>query len=273
MRYTIVATAFVIGLLFSSCKKDENPVTAQPASTFNLKISVKNTDGSPKSNVRIDGWHYLPSAGKWLALSVYKYYLLTKFVDDSLHVTQTRDTTVYFAFGSEIAEDALVGYTELNGIYQCNNPRRFPNVFNLPSHVDSKDTVKFVLSSGNRSMVVFKEIQYAENSIDVVWNPSTTTLAEHFGSSEIRYYNIFETHITRSRVQGDPDLSTSSDTCIGPLVTISFELAEPAIVSLRIYDLLDRTWADLVDGELFDEGSSEVEFTGCHLQARYNDCY
>ena len=46
-----------------------------------------------------------------------------------------------------------------------------------------------------------------------------------------------------------------------PTTTLSFVLAEPSTVSLKIYDLLGQQVASVFDRQMMDEGEQEVEFS------------
>lgn len=49
------------------------------------------------------------------------------------------------------------------------------------------------------------------------------------------------------------------------MTTIQFELLEPAMVSLKIYNTLGQEVASLFDEQLMDEGTEEVEFDASRL--------
>ncbi|OLD77814.1 MAG: hypothetical protein AUI33_03945, partial [Ignavibacteria bacterium 13_1_40CM_2_61_4] len=50
-----------------------------------------------------------------------------------------------------------------------------------------------------------------------------------------------------------------------PVTTIAFDLPEPAVVTLRIYDVLGREVTTLADHQLMDEGSQETSFDAAGL--------
>jgi hypothetical protein len=52
-----------------------------------------------------------------------------------------------------------------------------------------------------------------------------------------------------------------------PTTFLSFDLPEPAVVTLKIYNMLGQEIATLVDNEAFDAGTEEVEFDASSLSS------
>lgn len=239
MKYTITLVILMFGLFMTSCKKDECPTCPPPTNEFNLKITVKNSNGSPKDGIRIMAWHYVPSLARWVAWSVYKCNILAKSLDTTRTIL---DSTYYLGVGSEHFWDASVGMTEPNGVYECNNTLRFPNIFDLPSYVDSKDSVRFVLTDYQQSMTFYKTIINGQNNIECIWNP------------------------TSNFTFPPPD---TSSLCL----TISFQLPEDARVKIRLFNLENRTYAILTENDVWYEGLNEIQFDMRYATARNNNCY
>lgn len=52
---------------------------------------------------------------------------------------------------------------------------------------------------------------------------------------------------------------------INPTTTVSFALAEPSLVTLRVYNILGQEVSTLLNRESLDDGEQEVEFDASNL--------
>ena len=64
---------------------------------------------------------------------------------------------------------------------------------------------------------------------------------------------------------GSSSLAQNYPNPFNPTTTIEFELAEDALVSVKVYNTLGQEVATLADREEFGEGVNELEFDGSNL--------
>jgi hypothetical protein len=277
MKYSVMVFILLSGFLITSCMEN-NLIGPSQKENFSFQIQVTDQFRKPLSGLQVGILHhvsgrclsefgYYELVDEVVALNVYKLRLEMRTPDDSIR----SDKNMFLPICSFDEEDAIVGYTSINGVFRCNNELRFPNIFDPElACLYISDTVLITLrDTSNNAFVTYKKlIQGGINKFNVVWNKRDPGQDNFTESVKGTYHNY------KILSNGCEVFYTSykNDTC--NTYIFDFNVNELSIVDLEIYDLHNKLKHVVLKDELLEPGNWGIGlFDGCWWLPRYNRCY
>jgi hypothetical protein len=265
-----------IALIVFSCK--DNSSGPSTTSGFTLKISVKDSHGSPVANLRVSGGNLLPMGNAEGGQAWVNELFIARLVarDTSLRTVVFRDSILMVLADADQANPlSWLGQTSNSGELVLSDVNRFPGILSIPQipltqndptplmYFPILDTVILIIRDTvtQRQQTERRVLFNGTNIIEVQWSPSQAT---SLSVADPISLGIQGEHANAS--MGNPAtsragsrLNVMNETSLVGTTTISFDVATRASVAVTILHLDGTTISSPLDQNL-DAGSYRLQW-------------